>query len=126
MDNSFTKIVAVAARVKTPLTLAGLTVAVLYGVYRLVLALPVFEPLGAERTFMILRSVLGYIFWLAIAAIVLGIGAHILIAREGMRNRTSRVTLVDASLDPKDSDYEQTKDGAIRHKRAPRAKKEPK
>src|SRR6476619_6137670 len=73
------KLVAALAKVKTPLTLGGLVVIVLYGIYSQVLKLfgPNSFPPGSAP--IIVRDIVGYLFWLAIVAVVLGIAASVIV-----------------------------------------------
>jgi|SRR5580658_3381072 hypothetical protein len=71
------KLLAALDRVKTPLTLSGLVVIVLYGLYSQVLKLPIFAQLPASSTFVIIRDLLWYLFLLAVLAIVLGAATYI-------------------------------------------------
>jgi hypothetical protein len=71
------KLVAALDKVKTPLTLGGLVVIVLYGLYSQVLKLNIFGQLPAGSTFIIIRDIIGYLFWLAILAVVLGVVSYL-------------------------------------------------
>lgn len=70
---SFVQIGAVLSRVKTPLTLAGLAVIVLYLLYSQVLELDIFSTLGEDATSGLLTRLIDYVFYLAIVAVVLGV-----------------------------------------------------
>jgi hypothetical protein len=71
------KLLAALDRVKTPLTLSGLVVIVLYGLYSQVLKLPIFAQLTASSTFVVIRDLIWCLFWLAVLAIVLGAASYI-------------------------------------------------
>ena len=78
MDFNFAKIATVLDRIKTPLTLGGLVVVVLYGLYSQILKLPGFAaalPSGAAA--QLLQDIIRYLFWLAILAVVLGVGSYL-------------------------------------------------
>jgi hypothetical protein len=108
------KLAAVASKIKTPLALSGLVVVVLYAIYKQILSLDVYERIGSESTFQFLQNILDKLFWLAIIAIILGVICYLLpiILSHKARPSSSNVSLIDASLDPKDSPYKQTiKDG---------------
>ena len=64
---------------KTPLTLGGLVVIVLYGIYSQVLKLfgPNSFPPGSVP--IIVRDILSYLFWLAIVTVVLSIAAWVIV-----------------------------------------------
>jgi hypothetical protein len=72
-----TKIGGVLDRVKTPLTLGGLVVIVLYGIYSQILKLNIFPQLPAASAFVIIRDIIGYLFWLAVLAVILGVGSYL-------------------------------------------------
>lgn len=69
--------VAALDRVKTPLTLGGLVVIVLYGLYSQILKLKIFGQLPPNSTFILVRDIVGYLFWLAVLAVVLGVASHL-------------------------------------------------
>ncbi len=71
------KIFAIAIKVKTPLSITGLTIAILYLIIRQILSLDIFANVGEEKTFLFLSSVLDKIFWLAIIALFLGVSGYI-------------------------------------------------
>jgi hypothetical protein len=78
MDFEFGKIATILDRIKTPLTLGGLVVVVLYGIYSQILKLPGFAaalPSGAAA--QLLQDIIRYLFWLAILAVVLGVGSYL-------------------------------------------------
>ena len=121
MSSSIEKVVGIARRVKTPLSLSGITVAVLYAIYRQVLPLNGFENIGANPTFLLLQNVLDKLFWLALVAIVLGVDSHLIPVFLSYRRQplSSDVVLIDETLDPHDSPYEKLiEDGkeTIQHK----------
>lgn len=80
MKLELARLAAVVGAIRTPLALAGLIAIVLYVIYQQVLALPVFENIGANPTFLLLQNVIDKLFWLAIVALVLGVGSYIFIA----------------------------------------------
>ena len=78
MDFDFSKVATILERIKTPLTLGGLVVVVLYGLYSQILKLPGFAaafPSGAAA--QLLQDIIKYLFWLAILAVVLGVGSYL-------------------------------------------------
>lgn len=110
MKPNLDKLMGIASKVKTPLTLSGIVVIVLYAIYRQVLSLDVFENVGANSTFVLLQNVLDRLFWLAQIAIILGVVSYLttFILSRKTPPSSSNVSLIDASLDPHDSPYEQT------------------
>jgi hypothetical protein len=67
----------VATKVTTPLSLVSLVVVVLYGLYKVVLGLPIFSVLPANSTLLLLNSIVDKVFYLAVIALVLGIVAYL-------------------------------------------------
>ena len=121
MSSKIEKLVGITKRVRTPLALSGVIVAVLYAIYRQVLSLNVFESIGSNPTFLLLQNVLNKLFWLALVSIVLGVASYLVTALASHKNRplSSGVTLINASLDPHDSPYEESRKGGrkqIRHR----------
>ena len=65
-------LLSVASKVGTPLALSGIIIIVLYALYKQVLALKLFAPIGAGPTSRLLQNVLNKLFWLALIALILG------------------------------------------------------
>jgi len=80
MSTSTERVVDIARKVRTPLALSGVVIAVLYAIYRQVLSLNVFENIGANPTFLLLQNVLDKLFWLALVSIVLGVISYLITA----------------------------------------------
>jgi hypothetical protein len=87
------KLVAALDKVKTPLTLGGLVVIVLYGLYSQVLKLfgPNSFPSGSAP--IIVREIVGYVFWLAIVAVVLGIVAWVVVRYSSAKDPDAPIAL---------------------------------
>ncbi|NIH87973.1 hypothetical protein [Amycolatopsis granulosa] len=100
--NHLESLVRVAGRLRTPLTLAGLTALILYLIYEQVLGLPVLTPLQSSDTFAVVDSIVSKVFWLAVLAVVLGFAGFVLTALVRLRPplKRSAVSLVSTSLDP--------------------------
>jgi len=77
MDAAESKLFRVAAKTKKPVSLAALVVLVLSLIYRLVLNLGVFAPISSHATFVLLDSIVTKVFYLALAALVLGMAAYV-------------------------------------------------
>jgi hypothetical protein len=78
MGFDLTKIAPVLDRIKTPLTLGGLVVLVLYGLYSQILKLPGLSgALPAGSAFELLQQIIRYLFWLAILAVILGVASYL-------------------------------------------------
>lgn len=77
MEVEIGKLVAALDRIKTPLTLGGLAVVVLYGLYSQILRLQIFGKLPPDSTFILVRDIVGYLFWLAVLAVVLGVASYL-------------------------------------------------
>lgn len=112
MKSNLQGILNLAAKVKTPLSLTGLIIVVLYAIYRQVLSLNVFENVGSNATFLILEDILDKLFWLALVALILGIISYLVTTflAHKKQEHSSNVVLIDASLDRHDSPYEQTEE----------------
>lgn len=79
MAFDITKIGGVLDRIKTPLTLGGLVVLVLYEIYSQILKLGIFPQLTATSAAVIVQDIIRYMFWLAVLAVVLGVGSYLAI-----------------------------------------------
>lgn len=79
MTFNIAKIGGVLDRVKTPLTLGGLVVIVLYAIYSQILNLKIFPQLPAASAFIIVQDIIRYLFWLALLAVVLGVGSYLML-----------------------------------------------
>lgn len=88
------KLVAALDRVKTPLTLGGLVVIVLYELYSQILGLKIFGQLPPNSTFVLVRDIVGYLFWLAVLAVVLGVGSYLAVHFALPRNNPTPVAAV--------------------------------
>jgi len=69
-------LLGLASKITKPISLAALGLLVLYGIYKIILALGVFSQIGSEPTFLLLDSIVDKLFYLALVALVLGIGAY--------------------------------------------------
>ena len=109
MESSIQKLMNVAVKVRTPLSLAGLMLVVLYGIYKEVLSLPVFEKIDGNSTFLLLQNILNKIFWLALLALILGVLSYVFTIFLAHRRQTlpSHISHNEANLDSQDSQYEQ-------------------
>lgn len=102
MGDLLGKFASVLDKVKTPLSLAGLTVLVLYGLYSQVLGLEIFSQLDQTRTSEVLDSIVRGVFILALVAMVLGVSSYLLAPILHRRARTleSKLRIVDLREDP--------------------------
>ena len=66
-----------ASRFSTPLSIAGLSITALYGLYRVVLEGDALGPLREGEAFVILDKAVTYLFVLSLAGLILGVGAHV-------------------------------------------------
>ena len=116
MKVSAARVLAVAEKVKTPLSLSGVVVAVLYLIIRQILSLDLFSRIDSPSTFTLLQNLVDKLFWLAALALVLGVSSYILstILARRVRQRESRVSLVDSRLDKRIGEYEETVNGTRR------------
>lgn len=77
-----TKLLKLATKIATPLSLASLVVLVLYLLFRTILTLPVFSQLAEGNTFLLLMAIINKLFVLALVGLVLGIGGYLLVQRK--------------------------------------------
>ena len=70
------KILEVALRVKTPVTLTAFALVILYALYQLILGQGIFSNLDQDKTFSIINTLISYVFIVALVTLVLGIVAH--------------------------------------------------
>ena len=125
MKSSLEYLVGLVVKIRTPLTLAGVVVIILYAIYSQVLSLKVFENVGANATFVLLQNILDRLFWLALIAIILGVLSYLMTfaLNRKVPPRSSDVSLIDASLDPHDSPYEQSSENGRKTIRPMKSKK---
>lgn len=71
------KIVEILDKIRTPLALSGLVVVVLYGIYIKILEMDIFSSVSTDQTFQIINQIIGYLFWLALVAIILGVFGYL-------------------------------------------------
>ncbi len=69
--------VSILEQIRGPLSIVALSFLVTYAVYLRVLKLGVFQPIGRKGTLSILHSILGKLFWLALVALILGLGSYL-------------------------------------------------
>jgi hypothetical protein len=108
------KLATIINRIKTPLSLAGLTILVLYQLYSQALSLPIYENIGADPTFRLLQNLLDKVFWLSLLALLLGVASYItaLVISRRSPPLESDVALIAADHDPQESPgYEQHRAG---------------
>jgi hypothetical protein len=73
MDEGWlTKVGGVLKGVRTPLSLGGLTVVVLCVIYNRILGLGFLSTISGSQTTRMVSTMVTYVFWLAVVAIVLG------------------------------------------------------
>ena len=101
------RLVAIGAKIKTPLGLAGVVIIVFYALINQILKLDIFSNIGSSATFQLIDSLLTYLFYLALVSVALAIVAYLAALRMRLQPspRRSRLELVDANLDRDSSDY---------------------
>ena len=67
------KLISIANRFKTPISISALVVIVLYLIYHQILELEIFSKLDEDQTFNLINNLIYILFYLAILAIVLGV-----------------------------------------------------
>ena len=79
MDEGWlSKVSGVLRGVRTPLSLGGLAVIVLCVVYNRILGLGIFPTVNQSQASQLLTVMVGYVFWLALVAVVLGIAGYLI------------------------------------------------
>jgi hypothetical protein len=98
---------SLAAKVRTPLTLAGVAFVILYKLYDRVLSLNIFSALGESGTRAVIEKLLDKVFVLAIIALCLGVVSYLLtfFFKPKSAPLKSDVHLLDASLDSTSREY---------------------
>jgi len=72
------KLFKIVEKVKTPLSITGLSLMVMYLIIEKVLELDIYDNVGSENTFKIISKVINYVFVVAIVSLILGVLAYIL------------------------------------------------
>src|SRR5438046_2637161 len=93
---------ALTEQIRTPLSVSALAFLILYAIYRQLFKLNIFAPVGRKGTLTVVNTVLGRLFWLALIALILGVGGYafsLYIAR-ATGDLKSAPHLLDARPDP--------------------------
>lgn len=80
--NGFAKIIDIASRVSTPLAVTGITLAILFFIFRQILAKNIFPRLTRSHGGALLKQVVDRLFVLALVAMVLGFAGYLLPLKE--------------------------------------------
>jgi phosphate/sulfate permease len=73
------RILAIASRVATPLSVVSLLIIILYLLYKHVLSLPIFSKLDEAGTYQVVTQILFYLFILAIVGLIIGMVLYAMI-----------------------------------------------
>lgn len=92
------KILGIAAKVGTPLALAGLTIAILFLLYRTVIRSGLLSTVRASHTFIILNRILTFVFVLSLIAIVLGVASYLATSLIEPPRKTSDLEITDVAV----------------------------
>jgi anti-sigma regulatory factor (Ser/Thr protein kinase) len=68
----------IASRLKKPLAYGGVTLIVLFLLYRVILRLNIFSPLGEDKTFALLNNIANLLFFMAIIGVAFSAFSYIL------------------------------------------------
>lgn len=98
MSAGLSAFASILERVRTPLTVAGLALLVLYGVFSRILGLNIFANIGSQGTTDVVKMLIRSVFWLAMVALILGVGSYVTALFLG-RRLSSSVELVSARVD---------------------------
>jgi hypothetical protein len=84
-----------ASKVKKPLTLASVIAIALYFIYKIILGMDIFAPLGENNTFTLVTSIADKIFYLSLISLVFGIVSFSLLSYfNAQRSRQQREWIV--------------------------------
>lgn len=98
MSAGLSTFASILERVRTPLTVAGLALLVLYGVFSRILGLNIFANIGSQGTTDVVKMLIRSVFWLATVALILGAASYVIALWIGRRLHSS-VELVSARID---------------------------
>ncbi len=76
-ENMEDKLFEIASRIKKPISIASITVIALFLLFRGILALDIFGPLGESTTFTLILSMVNRLFYLAVLALLLGFLSYV-------------------------------------------------
>ena len=77
--NDMTQMAGIAIKVQGPLSLAGLFGVILFGIFKLILGLPIFTALPANAELQLLYHMIDVIFVVGLVALVLGLASFVLL-----------------------------------------------
>lgn len=106
------KIIESLLKIRSSLTISGLSVIVFYLLYEKILTLGIFSNLGENSTAFIISNILNKVFYFALIALVVGVGSHIYLSIQN-KKRKSDVILVDAALDPRSKKHSERKEDKV-------------
>jgi hypothetical protein len=106
------KIIESLLKIRSPLTIGGLSVTVFYLLYEKILQLGIFSNLGEDSTAFIISNILNKVFYFALIALFIGVGSHIYLSIQNRKGR-SEVTIVDAALDPTSKKYTERREDEV-------------
>jgi hypothetical protein len=118
MKSNIETLARIASRIRTPLTLTGLVILVLYILYQQILSLGIFSNVSESSTVTLLTSIIDKIFWLAIICVFLGVGSYLLTLFLSRRGKTlhSSVELVDSNIINNSTKSKKTRDSKDKSK----------
>ena len=79
MNEILPKLLTIASKVSTPLSVTSIIIIVLCFLYNKILDLTIFKELSSTHTFFFISQLAYYIFFLAIAGLVLGIFSYLIV-----------------------------------------------
>lgn len=72
------RIFKIVERVKTPLSITGISLMIMYLIIKKILDLDIYENVGAENTFKIIDKIINYVFVVAVISLLLGITTYLI------------------------------------------------
>jgi hypothetical protein len=77
---SLDSLLKVVPKIRRPIALAAFSFVILYAVYKLIFAQPIFEKMGGDKTFIIIDRIAFYVFILALVSVILSLIRPIVLA----------------------------------------------
>jgi hypothetical protein len=77
--NTDSQILKFLDKIKTPLSISGLALMILYLIVKGVLNMDIYEKIGADNTYLVVERIIKYIFFIALLSIVLGVFSYIIL-----------------------------------------------
>ncbi|MDL2277211.1 hypothetical protein LJC57_01335 [Parabacteroides sp. OttesenSCG-928-G07] len=98
----------IATKIKTPLSLMGLGIVVLYLIVDKVLDMSIFSSIDSDKTYLILVNILDKVFIFSLIVLITGLLCYLIFFIHKKKSvKKSNVILIDAGNDERFSDYKE-------------------